>query len=334
MKRIWAIACVLVALSSSVWAFDVSKVVEAITDTVVGFVETVQCGKGGCKSSFRPAPGYSASDQYWTAADLEAHYRDYKDQYSFDNASPPVNAMAYLPGNPDQYSNVASAGGKIRIASGAVAFPLEEAKSRLRKGDIYFTRSATVGAAIGQYITSWFHNGVFINPDLGSTFESQISGGVQRSNIGFLHPAYSWSVKRVQGKYLSPTQVDVAIDNGVNKYLRKPYFPRVLSNVIRNRFVGKWADKNDNESYYCSKLVWKIFKDAGINLDSERTTSKVSDSYVSAKTGYGSSNPNAWIGVSSDDIYYSPVLSEDLVLIGAENLVHPIPGIAIQSRRL
>ncbi len=29
----------------------------------------------------------------------------------------------------------------------------------------------------------------------------------------------------------------------------------------------------------------------------------------------------------------SPFLSEDIVLIGAENLVHPIPGIAVQSRR-
>jgi hypothetical protein len=97
--------------------------------------------------------------------------------------------------------------------------------------------------------------------------------------------------------------------------------------------VNKWANKNDNESYYCSKLVWKIFNDAGVNLDSERTTAKVSDSYNSAKTGYGSTNPNAWIGVTGDDIYYSPFLSEDIVLIGAENLVHPIPGIAVQSRR-
>jgi uncharacterized protein YycO len=318
-------------LSSPLWAFDVSKVARAITDTVVGFVETVECGKGGCKSVFRPAPGYDSSDRYWTAADLEAHFRDYKDQYSFDNASPPPNALAYLPGNPDQYSNVASAG-KISIASGPVAFPLGKYKDSLRKGDIYFTRSATVGAAIGQYITSWFHNGVFINPDLGSTFESQISGGVQVSNIVRLEKSYSWSVKRVQERYLSASQVSAAIDKGLQNYLGKPYFCSVLSNVIRNKFVNKWANKNDNESYYCSKLVWKIFFDAGINLDSERTTAKVSDSYNSSKTGYGSTNSNAWIGVSGDDIYYSPYLSEDIVLIGAENLVHPIPGIAIQSR--
>jgi uncharacterized protein YycO len=305
----------------------------AITDTIVGFVETVECGKGGCKSFSRPAPGYTENDRYWKAADLEAHYRDYKDQYSFDNASPPPNALAYLPGNPDQYSNVASVGGKISIASGPVAFPLEKVKSNLRKGDIYFTRSATVGAAIGQYVTSWFHNGVFTDAQSGDTFESQISGGVHRSNILQLDPAYSWSVKRVQERYLSPSQVDIAIERGITNYLGKPYFCRVLSNVIRNKFANKWANKNDNESYYCSKLVWKIFNDAGVNLDSERTTAKVSDSYNSAKTGYGSTNQNAWIGVSGDDIYYSPFLSEDIVLIGAENLVHPIPGIAIQSRR-
>lgn len=69
----------------------------------------------------------------------------------------------------------------------------------------------------------------------------------------------------------------------------------------------------------------------GIDLDSERTISKVQNNFVEAKVGAGNiENKYAWIGVSADDIYYSPRLDRDIVLIGQENLatfVFPIPEV-------
>lgn len=311
-------------LAVPIAAFDVvANVVHAVVDEVVKFVEWTECTKGGCRSMSKPAPGYTENDRYYTADDIANHFREFKDQYSFDNTNPPTTALARLSSNPDQYSNVASVGTKA--VSGPVVFPISQYASQLKKGDIYFSRSDTIGAKIGQYFTSWFHCGVFNNASLGDTFESQISGGVQESNIRRLDPAWCWSVKRLESRWLSSSQVAAAVDAGIVKYNGRAYFPRFFySGMARNGFIKRWSDKWDSESMYCSKLVWRIFYDAGVDLDSDRTTSLVGDTYHSATTDDGRKNPNAWIGVSGDDIYYSNKLGYDIVLIGAENLVKPI----------
>lgn len=320
------------ALSTPIYALDtIHDVLKFINDAVQALIKVTTCDLKGCKTVYKPAPGYPANYKYWTESDIQDHFSEFKNQYSFDNSLPPAEALAALPNNPDDTTAIA------RITTSgltpATEFPIAQYRNQLRKGDIYFSRSATVAGAIFQYVTSWFHCGVFINPKTGETFEAQVSFGVRQSNIANLGPAYSWSVKRIKSDILSEAQVSNVINNGLRNYEYKPYTPAVLASIARGEFIGKWAGKWDNESYYCSKLVWKIYRDAGIDLDSERTTCQVKDLYLSAKTGAGLQNPQAWIGVTPDDIYYSPHLSSDILLIGKENLVRPIPGIIPIERK-
>ncbi len=147
MKK-WITAILLIVmLGTPALAFEViiPVVLYVFRDEIIKFTSETECWKGGCQTVYRPAPGYTNNDQYWNANDLAAHYRDYRDQYSFDASNPPINAVARLNPNPDRYSNVAG----IAASSAAVPFPLESNKTKLRKGDIYFSRSDTTGAAIG-----------------------------------------------------------------------------------------------------------------------------------------------------------------------------------------
>lgn len=304
-----------------------------VADPVLKVLKDVECNtKGQCHTIYRPAPGYSAGDTYWNATDIKKHFSEFQNEYSFDNSSPPIDAVATLPGKPSEYSYVAgiASPAKLTAVTPAVDFPLSMYRNTLRKGDIYFSRSATVAAEIGQYFTSWFHAGVFINPqsERGRTFEAQVNTGVFESDILSLGKAYSWSVKRIKESQLSSLWASHAVDNGIQKYNGQPYFPRYFSGTrMRESFIAEWAEKNNNSSYYCSKLVWRIYKDAGVDLDSERTISKVNLSFREARTGAGFINKHAWIGVSADDIYYSPHLDRDILLVGAENLVKALPDI-------
>jgi uncharacterized protein YycO len=332
-----ALVCML-ALQTEIHSF---QVIEAVADTfktwvadpVLKVLQDVECNtKGVCRTVYRPAPGYSAGDNYWNATDIKNHFADFQNEYTFDNNSPPIEALAMLPGNPADYSHVAgiASPAKLTAVTPAVDFPLSSYRSSLRKGDIYFSRSATIAAEIGQYFTSWFHAGVFVNPqsERGRTFESQVNTGVFESDIISLGKAYSWSVKRIKSSKLSSSWASQAVDNGIQKYNGKPYFPRLFQATrMRENFIAEWADKTNDSSYYCSKLVWRIYKDVGVDLDSERTISKVNLSFREAFTGAGFLNKYAWIGVSADDIYYSPHLDRDIVLIGAENLAKALPDI-------
>jgi uncharacterized protein YycO len=332
-----ALACML-AFQTETHAF---QVIEAVADTfktwvadpVLKVLQDVECStKGVCHTVDRPAPGYSAGDNYWNATDIKNHFADFQNEYSFDNISPPMEAVAMLPGKPSDYSHIAgiASPAKLTAVTPAVDFPLSIYRSSLRKGDIYFSRSATIAAEIGQYFSSWFHAGVFVDPNApsGTTFESQVNIGVFNSNILALGKAYSWSVKRIKSSKLSSAWAAQAVDNSIQKYNSKPYFPRLFSATrMREGFISEWAEKNNDSSYYCSKLVWRIYKDVGVDLDSERTISKVNLSFREAFTGAGFLNTYAWIGVSADDIYYSPHLDRDIVLIGAENLAKALPDI-------
>jgi len=332
-----ALACML-AFSTETYAFQaitdvIHSAIHAVADPVLKVLKNVECNtKGECHTKYRPAPGYSAGDNYWNARDIKNHFADFQNEYSFDNSSPPIEAVAMLPGNPADYSHVAgiASPAKLTAVTPAVDFPLSIYRSSLRKGDIYFSRSATIAAEIGQYFTSWFHTGVFVDPNQlrGSTFESQVNIGVFESDIVTLGKAYSWSVKRIKSSQLSSAWASQAVDNGIKKYTSKPYFPRLFSATrMREGFISEWAEKNNDSSYYCSKLVWRIYKDVGVDLDSERTISKVNLSFREAFTGAGFLNKYAWVGVSADDIYYSPHLDRDIVLIGAENLAKALPDI-------
>jgi hypothetical protein len=161
-KTILRIAWVcMLALQTEIHSF---QVIEAVADTfktwvadpVLKVLQDVECNtKGVCHTLYRHAPGYSSGDTYWNATDIKKHFADFQKEYTFDNSSP------------------------------AVDFPLSSHRNSLRKGDIYFSRSATVAAEIGQYFSSWFHTWVFVDPNSpsGTTFESQVNIGVFNSNI-------------------------------------------------------------------------------------------------------------------------------------------------------
>ena len=82
---------------------------------------------------------------------------------------------------------------------------------------------------------------------------------------------------------------------------------------------------------YCSKLVWNIGMQAGLNLDSNRTRFRLAslavvpdDIMETAKDDNGTEVRRAWIGVSPDDIYYSKQMGEEIYTHGISQLTRPL----------
>ena len=288
--------------------------------------------KGGSRTETYPRPGYDNSDKYWNFDDLEGHFEEYRDEYTFLNENPPNEAIASLPSNTaDRYSDGFDTGVIASIQarstnSPAIKFPWDEKKHLLMKGDIVFTRANTAFSNAAQFFTSWVHAGMVKDVQNDQSYESFYPGGVKTYNPKSDWPeGYSWSVKRVKPTSLSRSQIEKAVDDAEFFYDRKPYFPEhIVSYKNRGDFVAEFADKNNTSSFYCTKLVWKAFEWQGIDLDSERTTAKVDNNFFHGYTDWGASNKWAWIGVSGDDIYYSKHLSEDIWSYGLDNLVVPL----------
>jgi hypothetical protein len=87
-----------------------------------------------------------------------------------------------------------------------------------------------------------------------------------------------------------------------------PYLPKFeVTDILLWNFVYKWSDKDDQNSMYCSKLVYNVFKPF-IIVDTRRTSVAVNSLIRDKAPGYYAFS---WIGVSPDNIYYSPSLGPD-----------------------
>ena len=296
-----------------------------VVDTAAKWSQKKVNSKGGSRTESYPLPGYGDSDKYWKFEDLEGHFEEYREEYTFMTDNVPAEAIAMLPSDTYDKHGSGSDGG-IAVASiraqatntPAIDFPWDTKKHLLKKGDIIFTRANTHFSKAAQYFTSWVHAGLVKDVQNDKSYESFYPHGVKTYNPKTDWPeGYSWSVKRVKATSLSRDKIERAVDNAEFFYDGDPYFPdNVLSHIARGEFISKFADKNDTSSFYCTKLVWKAFDRQGIDLDSERTTARVDNNFYKGYTDWGAENKWAWIGVSGDDIYYSKHLDSDIWKIG------------------
>jgi hypothetical protein len=317
------------------------------SDQMYKWAEKTERSKAGTTTVYEPEPGYGEADRYWKFDDIVDHFADYHEDYSFINSYPPPEALAQLPSSPSHAaSDISIANNKLSISasSQAVKFPWDTYQPFIKKGDIVFSRSNSLSAKAIQYVSSWVHTAVILSSDSKNprSLESYAdkggptnTGGVDIFNpLRDWSPGYSWSLKRLKSWALSESQVSNAVDYAKNMYAKQiPYFPKnTSSHIWRGDFISEWADQRNESSMYCSKLTWTIFKNVGVDLDSNRTKAEIDKSFIkSVMPGYGgtdSSNDFSWIGVSGDDIYFSGYLDTDIMLYGEENLATPIPGLA------
>jgi hypothetical protein len=269
-------------------------------------------GKGG---------GGGSKPRYYSFEDLRSKMKGYT--FRFENASKPSSAMASLSYYLD-YPMVASKNSKIKTAVAATPTKYNADGMHLSanwndavetqinwndfkntlEGDILFTRGNGKLPDFVKIFSNWTHVGIVYNPSLLSVFESTLDTGVNlnyapKTNTNVTY----YTFRRVETVPYSFRQnlVEVAKD----RFKGIPYLPKVdVSEPILN-FILKWCNKDDMSSMYCSKLVYNTFKPY-INMDTERT---VVDSFDLGRPigGFFFS----WIGVSPDDIYYSPGLGSD-----------------------
>ena len=280
--------------------------------------------KNSTSYSYSPAPGYTTADRYWNFLDIQNHFEEYHNDYHFKNENPPENAIAFLPEN--IYTDRPETHVAKRSEEPPIYFPLETLKDTLKKGDIIFSRGENLTSRGLQHVTSWVHVGIVLDPLKGSMFESHPEKGV---SVYFIPEkwgrAYSYSVKRIKPEILTQYDIDSAIKDSLSRYKGKPYWPPFYSSHQDRgkNFLPNFSNKHSEDSFYCSKLVWKTYSLAGIDLDTNRTTSHVMNNYEYEIIENGAENKYAWIGVSGDDIYFSQYLTKDLYLYGASNLVEP-----------
>lgn len=172
-------------------------------------------------------------------------------------------------------------------------------------GDIIFTRGNGLGSDIVKKFSNWTHVAMVYDANTRLVFESTSNGGVQVNDT-----VNSWKdVTYYTCKHIKNTNMQLRkdkIDKARSKYRNIPYFPQVSNAVELISFIFKWSDKDDQNSMYCSKLVYNTYKDI-INLDSNNThvfTAKLQDKAPGAPFF-------SWIGISPDDIYYSSSLDYD-----------------------
>lgn len=295
----------------------VVSTLDIIHDIYVGTQERINCDwKGICTRTYYPIQG--RNDIYYNENDLIAHFKEFEDSYGFDASLPPVNAVASLP------ERKFDDGARMASASSATRTPyyfdrtLKDHWDKFDKGDIIFNAGTNKANRILEPISAWTHVGMKYDGYL-QVFDSipGLQNGVGvRSAYDSFGSGYAYAVKKVQG--LSQNTINAAVETAKRKYEGTRYCPPYfMATIAREHFIRAWADKNNTSNINCAKLAWLTFKDVGIDLDSERTTSKIWDnSHKIFSAELAKWVEYAWIGVSPDDIYYSKHMGRDKYLIG------------------
>lgn len=269
--------------------------------------------------------GGSSGPTYYSFEDLRGYIRD-NERFHFENASPPSNAYVDLPYLLD-YSLCASKNNWIsaqikahpsnfKIDSTHICYNWQSGQNNpfdwnryrgdLSAGDLIFTRGDDKMNTFAQFFTSWTHVVIVTDPNQNQIFDSTLDNGVLEHKVPDQWSGFGYyTCKRING--LSSSQKYAAIQQGVAGYQNLPYLPKVQTGQTLVSFVIKWCDKNDLSSMYCSKLVWNTFRPY-LDLNTRRTSvgsaSKLRDT---APGNYLFS----WIGVSPDNVYFSPALAYD-----------------------
>lgn len=172
-----------------------------------------------------------------------------------------------------------------------------------KQGDILILRDTdtnlaakTIGGTMALF-SIMTHAGMYY--DNFKNYESW-GGGVDLYDRNF-SPASAWNqapvvvIKRLNYKRYPSVNPAMAVNNSLNNYRYRPFFPPFVWDPVS--FTTVWSDKNDITSFYCSKLAWKTYFDAGVDLDSNFTKASTLYNFTTGK--------NYWIGVSPDDLLWA-----------------------------
>jgi hypothetical protein len=262
---------------------------------------------------------------YYSFEELRSHLRD-KEKFHFENANKPANALislGYLMNYPLCSANNAGIMSAVKMQptsykidsasvsslwtdGGSVVFDWDQNRGLLWKGDLIFTRGDGKLHDLIKIFSNLTHVAIVTDPAYNKILESTLDNGVSENSTPNKWTGFGYyTCKRIEG--LPYGERERLVDIGINRFKNLPYLPRISTAIDTLTFVSKWCDKNDMDSMYCSKLVYNVFKPY-FNLDTGRTV-------VSSGSGLRDPAPGSylfsWIGVSPDDIYYSPMLGPD-----------------------
>ncbi|MCX5751678.1 MAG: hypothetical protein NT099_08475 [Candidatus Saganbacteria bacterium] len=296
----------------------------SIIDGIVKGVRLMECDfKGRCQTKEYPKPGYNWDNfKYWSENDLPGYFKRHTKDFGFISQNPPADAVAALPGKEVGAASVIySSGTSAQDSKTKLNFgnTIKKSWSKFNKGDLIFNDGTKFACTILEPISNWTHVGMIYDTSIDNpqVFDAlPFRKAAKRNAIESFGDAYAYSVKRVKG--ISADQANHIIEMGKARYEDRPYSPSLMSAIYGiDTYAVKWADRNDTSSLNCAKLVYHIFKDAGINLASNRTISRMVNStgreYCEGKYQF---IDNAWIGITPDDIYYSKNLERDKYLEG------------------
>ncbi len=204
----------------------------------------------------------------------------------------------------------------------------QRSKPKLKKGDIVLMRGQTWISDAIIHVSRWTHGAIVYDVAAGRVMES-VQSGVHIGSVHGLGKGSAWSVKRVKASDAAiASAVEIAKRNWAKEHdndpTKMPYFPPRRSVFTSLQWAAEWADKNSRTSMYCFKLIYQTFLSAGKDLDSNRTS--LSASWLSEPdlSDSGATKPNAFIGITGDDIYYSKNVGDNILSFGLDNLRMPL----------
>ena len=277
--------------------------------------------------------GSSSQDtsSYYEYNDFLNALKEVQDQFYYDNTSYSANGdVAYVmppaaPGSEYFMATIKTNGevtiqgevtiiqGEVRIKTPKVSstigdndhyieqFSLNQVKAS--DGDLLFVRCNGKGGSDGygyfihKYISSFTHVAIIYNKIRNQVIESTPQYGVALGNPTDYKKLMTYGTKRVR----NATYVD-RIKTIADRYKGKSYWPKSIDRNKTGKLdaLREFFDINNSNSMYCSKFVYLVFRDYGINLASHRTKSWLST--LSDSSGN-------FVGITPDDIWGSDYTS-------------------------
>ena len=300
-----------------------------------------------CGSLINASPGGSSSSpSYYSYDDFLNAAKKYQDQFYYDNFSYSRNgdvASIMPPSAPgSSLISIASKKRVITISGYTRRGTKDTTKSQKRtlsvaqvnnliktknstyisidlvqmaavNGDLLFVRSNGKGVnGYGKYIhtflSAWTHVAIIYDWWNGKVIESMPDTGVGIGYPSDYNLVLSYGTKSVDGADSSDRIRSLA-----SNYIGRSYWPK---NIDKNKksetqALKEFFDINNSSSMYCSKFVYLVFRDYGIDLASHRTRTWLSDLKDWKRD---------FIGITPDDIWGSDKTSPYWDLVQPENL--------------
>ena len=270
-------------------------------------------------------PVKAPAPKYYSFEDLRVYLRD-RERFHFENENKPANALVSL-GYYMTYPACAAANAQIaakikanpsnyQIDSSHISsnwrdgqktpFDWKSYRYTLCVGDLIFTRGDDKMNNLVKFFSNWTHVVIVSDPSSNKIFDATVDNGALEHSVADKWEGFGYyTCKRING--MPEDEKYLAVKNGVKKYNKLPYLPKIESVVDVFTFVYKWCDRNDKSSMYCSKLVYNVFN-ANMYIDTRRTSVNTDSRMRDMASG---NYLFSWIGVSPDNIYFSPSLGCD-----------------------